>query len=85
MNQLDRDVAVLSRYLRTRGYHVGKGKIIDTIMNVIIAGDEEATRALIKILDDPRQSAALFELASRDLNGGRKPPKKKVRRGVGSY
>lgn len=87
MDQTDKDVALLKRYLRARGLKTGKGVILDKLMKTITHGNENDLRLLGKVMNDPRQAAALMGLAIDDLTGTTRVrrSRKKVRRGIGSY
>lgn len=86
MDQTDVDVAALKRYLRSKGYRLGQGKIFDTIGKIITEdGFDDDLKRLNKVMADPRQAAALMGLMLEDMPIDVKRAKKKVRRGVGSY
>ena len=87
MRDHDQALAALKRYVNKRGYCVGSGNIVDRV-NAVLSGriqDPEAIRLLDNVMKDPFQAGVLLNLMADDLLGRKRAPKKKIRRGVGSY
>jgi len=84
MDQHERDMQYLIRYIRKHGYRIGHGLIAKKLMEIISEGDDDAAlRHLDNIMRSPRDAALLLDLVGRDIF--KKAPKPKVRRGIGSY